>query len=275
MGTGAGDSAKFWMSVPRWSFHVRHGCDLRQAYTRCIHEADHGGSTASSREVPFLNAQDSTYRAVKNRIAALPRNEGVFLTEGEIANEFGVSRTPVREALLRLEVEGLLKIMPKKGAFVPPLSDAEVEATMTARLLVERWAAVQAAGAGQAIEASLTALLEEQVELLSLDDTGDFIEADRRFHRAIVQVAGNPVLGDFYESLRDRQIRMGLRAVASRPDRGKQVIEEHTAIVKALSAGDAAAAEKAVETHLASTLAALRHPMAHIADDRNGDGRWS
>lgn len=216
-----------------------------------------------------MNAQDSTYRAVKNRIAALPRNEGVFLTEAEIAKEFGVSRTPVREALLRLEVEGLLKIMPKKGAFVPPVSDAEVEATMQARLLVERWAAARAARDGQALEGPLNALLEEQIELLSMDDPGDFIEADRRFHRAIVHAAGNPVLGEFYESLRDRQIRMGLRAVTSRPDRGKQVIDEHTAIVKALSAGDAAAAEQAVETHLTSTLAALRHPMAQ------GDGRWS
>ena len=220
-----------------------------------------------------MNAQDSTYRAVKNRIASLPRNEGVFLTEAEIANEFGVSRTPVREALLRLEVEGLLKIMPKKGAFVPPVSDAEVEATMQARLLVERWAAAQAVGSGQALEATLTALLEEQVELLRLDDPGDFIDADRRFHRAIVQVAGNPVLSDFYESLRDRQIRMGLRAVTSRPDRGKQVIDEHTAIVKALSSGDAAAAETAVETHLTSTLAALRHPMVHISG--KGEGRWA
>jgi DNA-binding GntR family transcriptional regulator len=220
-----------------------------------------------------VNAQDATYRAVKNRIAALPRNEGVFLTEAEIANDFGVSRTPVREALLRLEVEGLLKIMPKKGAFVPPVSDAEVEATMQARMLVERWAAAQAAGADPTLESRLTALIEEQVELLRLDDPGDFIDADRRFHRAIVQVAGNPVLSDFYESLRDRQIRMGLRAVTSRPDRGQQVIDEHTAIVRALTAGNAAEAEKAVEIHLTSTLAALRHPMAYSTHD--GDGRWA
>lgn len=219
-----------------------------------------------------MNAQDSTYRAVKKRIAALPRNEGVFLTEAEIANEFGVSRTPVREALLRLEVEGLLKIMPKKGAFVPPVSDAEVEATMQARLLVERWAASRAAaGAGPDLETTLNELLEDQVRLLRLDEPGDFIEADRRFHRAIVQVAGNPVLSNFYESLRDRQIRMGLRAVASRPDRGMQVIDEHTAIVRALSAGDTAAAEQAVETHLTSTMAALRYPHSELGNhDLNG-----
>jgi len=221
-----------------------------------------------------MSAQDSTYRWLKNRIASLPRNEGVFLTEAEVAAESGVSRTPVREALLRLEAEGLVQILPKKGAFVPPVSDAEVEATMQARLLVERWAASQAATSGGSPKAVLTGLLTEQVELLRADDPGAFIEADRRFHRAIVQTAGNPVLADFYESLRDRQIRMGLRAVTARPDRGQAVIDEHTAIIEALLSSDPAAAGAAVEAHLVSTLAVLRHPMAlaGAAGWATGDG---
>jgi DNA-binding GntR family transcriptional regulator len=215
-----------------------------------------------------LSAQDTTYRAVKNKIAALPRSEGVFITEAEIASELGVSRTPVREALLRLEVEGLLKIMPKKGAFVPPLSDAEIEATMQARLLVEKWAAARAAESGNELTETLQALLDEQIEQLSLD-TGDFIEVDRRFHRTIVQAAGNPVLADFYESLRDRQIRLGLRAVASRPDRGKQVIDEHKAIVQAIISGDTAAAEQAVETHLINTLEILHRAPSFVSSLRD------
>jgi len=223
------------------------------------------------------NAQDNTYRGLKNRIASLPRNEGVFLIEAEIAAEFGVSRTPVREALLRLEVEGLVQIMPKKGAFVPPVSDGEVEATMQARLLVERWAASQVADAGHALESTLRVLLAEQVELLDVEDSGAFIEADRRFHRAIVQTAGNPVLADFYESLRDRQIRMGLRAVRSRPDRGQAVIDEHTAIIEALQAGDADGAVAVVESHLMNTSVALRHPMALLGVNSrpNEDRRWT
>lgn len=63
----------------------------------------------------------------------MPRHEGVFLTEGAAAAATGTSRTPVREALLRLEAEGFLQIVPKKGAFVPPISDAEVESVMQAR----------------------------------------------------------------------------------------------------------------------------------------------
>ncbi len=215
-----------------------------------------------------LSAQDTTYKWLKNRIAALPRHEGVFLTEAEVAAASGVSRTPVREALLRLEVEGLVKIVPRKGAFVPPVSDADVEATMQARLLVERWAAAQVTSSWEWVGPRLAALLAEQSELLEAGDSGAFIDADRRFHGVIVEVAGNSVLHDFYESLRDRQIRMGLRAVTSRPDRGQTVIAEHKAIMDALMSGDAALADAAVKAHLMTTLDVLRHPMAL----RGGDG---
>ncbi|MEW2386443.1 GntR family transcriptional regulator [Micromonospora sp. NPDC047707] len=211
------------------------------------------------------SAQDTTYRWLKDRIASLPRHEGVFLTEAEVAAESGVSRTPVREALLRLEAEGLLQIMPKKGAFVPPVSDADVEATMQARLLVEQWAAAQVAASPHLVVPHLQALLEEQAELLEVSDPRAFIEADRRFHRAIVQTAGNRVLADFYETLRDRQIRMGLRAVTADPGRGQKVIDEHTAIMDALRSLDAGGAVAAVKTHLDNTLAALRYPAHGVA----------
>jgi DNA-binding GntR family transcriptional regulator len=208
-------------------------------------------------------AQDTTYRWLKNRISTLPQGEGVFLTESELAAEAGVSRTPVREALLRLEAEGLLRIMPKKGAFVPPVSDADVEATMQARLVVEQWAAVEVAGAEPgALVAHLEGLLTEQEHLI--DDPLGFIDADRRFHRAIVQAAGNPVLAGFYETLRDRQIRLGLRAVTAGPGRGAEVVAEHAGIMRAIAALDAPGAAAAVQTHLASTHAALRRPVRSV-----------
>jgi len=88
---------------------------------------------------PGESAQDVTYRWLKCHIASLPRHVGTFLTETEVAAAAQTSRTPVREALLRLEAEGFLQIMPKKGAYVPPVSDDEVRAVMEARGLVEDW----------------------------------------------------------------------------------------------------------------------------------------
>ncbi|NIH80216.1 GntR family transcriptional regulator [Amycolatopsis viridis] len=202
------------------------------------------------------SAQDVTYRFLKQRIAELPRDGGTFLTESEVAQEAGTSRTPVREALLRLEAEGFLEIVPKKGAFVPPISDAEVRAVMEARELVEHWCLRRLLPAGEDFLGELDRLVERQRELI--EDPVGFIDCDRAFHRAIVRRAGNAVLAEFYEGLRDRQVRMGLRAVRTGDDRAARVLAEHAAIVDTLRSGDPAKAGEALSAHLASTMAALR-----------------
>lgn len=204
------------------------------------------------------SAQDVTYRWLKQYIAGLPRQEGSFLTEVGIAEAAGTSRTPVREALLRLQAEGVVQIVPKKGAWVPPIADHEVQAVMQARGLVEDWCVRQVAPVGGGLAEDLDGLVAEQ-ESLSDDPVG-FIDCDRTFHRTIVRRAGNHVLADFYESLRDRQVRMGLHAVASGEDRVRTVLEEHRAIVSAIRSGDQEHAAQVVAEHLASTLATLNLP---------------
>src|SRR5271163_4037579 len=94
---------------------------------------------------PAEAAQDLVYRLLKRRVLTVPAQEGAFLTEAEVCRAMGTSRTPVREALLRLESEGLLQIVPKKGAYVAPITEAEVAAVMQARGLVEEWCARSAA----------------------------------------------------------------------------------------------------------------------------------
>ncbi|GAB2738852.1 GntR family transcriptional regulator [Salinifilum aidingensis] len=199
-----------------------------------------------------------TYRWLKGYIARLPRQEGSFLTEVGVAEAAGTSRTPVREALLRLQAEGVVQIVPKKGAFVPPISDSEVQAVMQARGLVEDWCVRQVAPVAGGLADELDRLVSEQ-ESVSEDPVA-FIDCDRAFHRTIVRRAGNPVLADFYESLRERQVRMGLHAVAAAEDRVRTVLDEHAAIVAAIRTGEADRAAHAVGTHLASTLATLNLP---------------
>ncbi|URN05793.1 GntR family transcriptional regulator [Actinomadura madurae] len=192
---------------------------------------------------------------MKRHISELPKEGGVFLSESEVAQAAGTSRTPVREALLRLETEGLLTIVPKKGAYIPPISDGEITAVMEARGLVESWCVRRVVPADAAFLGELERILAEQEALL--DDPVGFIDRDRAFHRAIVRQAGNLVLAEFYETLRERQIRMGVRAIASQENRARTVLDEHAAIVRALAEGNAG---EALEAHLASTLAVLRLP---------------
>ena len=222
-----------------------------------------------------VNAQDSAYRWLKTHIAGLPRTEGTFLTEGEVAAAAGTSRTPVREALLRLEAEGLVKIVPKKGAFVPPVSDRDVSDVMEARSVVEEWSVERIATSHRSLNPELDALVTELAVLVTeqeaaVDDTGAFIDLDRAFHRTIVQAAGNLVVESFYESLRDRQVRMGLRAVASAEDRARRVLTEHRAIVRALRNRNAERATRAVRVHLNNTLDVLRHSSSSRRMDGAG-----
>lgn len=204
-----------------------------------------------------LSAQDTSYRWLKDRILTTPRHEGLFLTEGEVAAAAGTSRTPVREALLRLEAEGYLQRLPKKGAYVPPISDSEVEWVMQARRMLETWCIREvAAQKFSDVPALMGELIEQQRTLVQ--DPLAFIDCDRRFHRTFVHAAGNPVLADFYESLRDRQLRTGVYAVTVSEGRANQVINEHSAIVEALRTGDAELTESALTRHLANTLGVMR-----------------
>jgi DNA-binding GntR family transcriptional regulator len=203
-------------------------------------------------------AQDVVFAWLKKHVVSLPRTDGTFLTEAEVCRATGMSRTPVREALLRLEADGLLRIVPKKGAFVPPITELEVEAIMQARGLVEDFCVRRAVHVGEFLARELDRVLARQEK--QQKSPLEFIELDREFHRAIVRAAHNPVLADFYESLRDRQMRMGIHAVATSGQRTASVLIEHRAIAEAVRSGDADQAAASMALHLTTTLAALRLP---------------
>jgi DNA-binding GntR family transcriptional regulator len=100
-------------------------------------------------------------------------------------------------------------------------------------------------------------VLERQAEVAEDGKIVEFIRLDRQFHRVMVSSSGNKLLVTFYEGLRDRQIRMGIRAVAYSSERMKRVLEEHRAIVVALEEADADELKKSIHEHLNATLAIL------------------
>src|ERR671914_1352673 len=87
-----------------------------------------------------MTRTERAYAYTKQRVLDATYAGGDLLTEGEVADALGMSRTPVREAFLRLQSEGLLRLYPKRGALVVPVSVQEVEAVMETRLMVERFA---------------------------------------------------------------------------------------------------------------------------------------
>ncbi|MFG3202255.1 GntR family transcriptional regulator [Streptomyces sp. NPDC048192] len=195
-------------------------------------------------------AADRVYAHVKQGVLDRRYEGGTLLTEGELAEAVGVSRTPVREALLRLEVEGLIRLYPKKGALVLPVSAQEIADVVETRQLVEEHAARKAVPAPPALLDRLAELLEQQKAQAAAGDLAGAAVTDRCFHAEIVRSGGNEILSRLYDQLRDRQLRMGVAVMHSHPDRIAKTLAEHEEILRALRAGDAEAAVEVVHRHV-------------------------
>jgi DNA-binding GntR family transcriptional regulator len=195
-------------------------------------------------------AAERVYAHVKQGVLDRRYGGGTLLTEGELADAVGVSRTPVREALLRLEAEGLLRLYPKKGALVLPVSSQEIADVVETRLLVEEHAARKAVPAPPALLARLEELLARQRREADAGDLAAVALTDRTFHAEIVRAGGNEILSRLYDQLRDRQLRMGVAVMHSHPDRVAKTLTEHRLILDALRSGDAAAAVEVVHRHV-------------------------
>lgn len=206
-------------------------------------------------------AKDRALDYVKNQVLTGAFPGGELISEGEVAAALGMSRTPVREAFLRLEAEGLLRLYPQRGALVVPVSSEEGRAVIEARLLLEQFAAGKVVGRGPAVCASvferLSGELQRQRDAAAAHDWPAFLEADRAFHQITLDQSGNRILSYFYSSLRDRQMRMIGESVIRDAQRMTTIMDEHRAIAEALRDGDLNGARDGVQTHLASTVRAL------------------
>lgn len=212
--------------------------------------------TSASAPLVRLDLSEQAYEVLRERIVSRQLGPGERLSLQALADELGVSRSPVHHALTRLVEAGLVTTS-RRGYEVRPLTPALVRDTHETRLAIELYA-VQAVAGG--ISDGQRRLLEERlrptlylVEGTQLVDRRGYIEANRTFHETIVELAGNAILTDVYRRLHvhdlfDRSI-VGLGTT----DAGKST-EEHTAIVAAIVSGDAAAASAAVRANIATGL---------------------
>jgi DNA-binding GntR family transcriptional regulator len=207
-----------------------------------------------------MSATDRAYDFTKQRVLDSTYAGGDLLTEGEVADALGMSRTPVREAFLRLQSEGLLRLYPKRGALVVPVSAQEVEAVMETRLLVERFALDKLLERGVPPEVldDLDAAIARQEELAVAGDSEGFVAVDREFHTIFVTAAGNPIVTGVYESLRDRQQRMVITSLLRDERRTASILVEHRALADAMRRGERERAQEILQTHLRGTLVLLR-----------------
>jgi DNA-binding GntR family transcriptional regulator len=197
-------------------------------------------------------AAERVYEHVKGRVLDQTYPPGELLTEGDVAAEVGVSRTPVREALLRLEAEGLLRLYPKRGALVVPVTANEAREVLEARGVIESWAARRVVTAGPQLVDELESVLDEMREHADAGDLRGFVAADRAFHEALVTAAGNSILSRLYVSLRDRQMCISVHSITVSPERLASALRDHEGLLEALRNRDAAALEARTAAHLAN-----------------------
>lgn len=202
--------------------------------------------------------KEMAYSELKERIVTCRLRPGEVLCEQELATEFGMSRTPLREALVQLASESLVRLEPRRGTFVAELSVRDIVEIFELREAVETWvvrAALEKAGPRD------FARFRDAFDAMLAGDEPDYwrsISLDAEFHAYLVTLAGNRRSEAFYRNLQDHDQR--IRVLSSRePGRIAASLREHLTIVEALEDGDPVRAASAMETHIRNArFAALR-----------------
>ncbi len=193
---------------------------------------------------------DDAYLKLKHEIRSNRLPPGFQATEPEIALRMGMSRTPVREALIRLESEGLLELIPRRGARVLPVSAKDMREIYELFTSLEPDAAAAVAARNPDSDAlvPLANATEAMERSLERDDLEAWAEADDRFHGALLVLHGNQRLKAFVSSLYDQahRARMITLRLRSRP---VQSTHEHREILEALKAADGEKARRIFREH--------------------------
>lgn len=208
---------------------------------------------------------NAAYGALLSEIREGRLSPGDRLRETDLAARFGVSRTPVREAIRQLEADGLVTHLPRIGATVRKLDYSEVMELYEMRSVLECTAARMAARAASDVEIAEIAAISDE-----LAKAGKGIEAsrlNRQFHRALLEAAKNRFLIKSMLALQKAMLILGRTTLADE-ERFENAIAEHTAILDALRARDGDAAQIAMHAHItAGQRARIRVLRAELDDN--------
>lgn len=195
-------------------------------------------------------ARDVVVTEIRGRILDLTLEPGSSLGENEIAAELGVSRTPVREALILLANEGLIEIYPQVGTFVSRIDPVAVADAQFIREALETTSMRDLAGrVDDAQLGRLRAILARQQSAVAAGDVDQFFGLDEEFHRTMLELAGHGAAWTVVSAAKAHLDR-ARRACLPVADTLGRMLEQHTDIVDQLAGGDPGDAEAALRTHL-------------------------
>jgi DNA-binding GntR family transcriptional regulator len=194
---------------------------------------------------------------LRSRIFAHELAPGGWIDEQALAKEYGISRTPLREALKVLASEGLVVLKPRRGCYVTELSEQDIDEVFPVMAMLEGRVAEEAARRITDADFSRISAIHDELERqAAANDADHFFEANQRFHTALQDIAGNRYLAQLIEDAR-KVIKLTRRDSLRLDGRLKQSLAEHREILEALRQKDAPLAGRRMHDHLLSGRAAL------------------
>jgi DNA-binding GntR family transcriptional regulator len=213
--------------------------------------------------------RELVFESLREAIIGVKLAPGERLMEIQMAEEMGVSRTPVREAIRKLELEGLVLMIPRKGAYVAGLSLKDIADVFEIRGALEGLAAELAAE--RITDGELEELERYLVKISEESETGDLnkvVETDTDFHSLIYSASRNHRLFQIISNLRE-QIQRFRTTSLSYPGRMKVAVEEHRKIVEAISVRDGELARKLAQEHIENAESSM---MSMVQRDQKYGG---
>ncbi|MGB4065919.1 MAG: GntR family transcriptional regulator [Azonexus sp.] len=205
---------------------------------------------------------------LRQRIFAHELTPGTWIDEQKLAEEYGISRTPLREALKVLASEGLVDLRPRRGCYVTEISRQDTDDIFPLMALLEGRCAAEAVKRAKPSDISALKNIHEQLEAAAREGRIDaFFESNQEFHKKIQELSGNRWLLSVIQDLR-KVLKLSRLHSLSLEGRLQQSLDEHRLIMAALQAGDAVKAEKLMHDHLLSG----REALAKIRDSAAGQG---
>ncbi|MEY1557784.1 GntR family transcriptional regulator [Yoonia sp. R2331] len=205
---------------------------------------------------------ESEYQKLRDRIVSMELLPGAAISESELAAQSGVSRTPVREAVLRLAREDLLEVAPKSGTFVARIPVSVLPEALIARRALEGVTAVAAAKeASRSQKLELHALLERQREFADLGDFEGFHASDEALHQKIAEIGRLPGLWAMVQQVK-LQIDRFRRLTLPEPGRMHMALGQHTDVVTAIENNEPEVARQKMDIHLNG----LQHHIKYVVD---------
>lgn len=212
---------------------------------------------AGSQEPVALSQNEQAYALLHGLLTTLAYKPGEYLNIASLMDDLSMGRTPINQALHRLNTEGLVQIIPRKGVVVSPLSIDDALHMIEVRLANESLCARLAAKHITREEvAQLRALASAFNQAVAQRKVPEMMQLDRTFHEVIANASRNPVLVDVLRVLHGKSQRFWAISLSSH-GHVPEVQDEHAQIIEALAAGDANEAEKCVKIHVLSFRDAL------------------